>query len=133
MQRDEALALWLRYNAAAIAGTHDRRRIVVSYERWFQSWRTELERLARFLNVPNEARRKHVVETVEQEIDAGLWHHRAKPDSAESELPPDVRELYAALEQDAADRPGPLDEVAAEIHRRVGSADAAKASPAPTR
>jgi hypothetical protein len=113
MQRDEALALWLRYNAAAIAGTRGRPRIVVSYERWFRSWQTELERLARFLGVPDEARREHVLETVEREIDARLWHHRAKPDSAESELPPDVRELYAALEQEAADSAGPLDELAA--------------------
>ncbi len=133
MQRDEALALWLRYSAAAIAGTRGRPRIVVSYERWFSSWQTELERLARFLRLPDDARREHVVEKVEREIDGRLWHHRAKPESAESELPPDVRELYAALEQEAADRPGPLDEVAAEIHSRVGSAGAAKVSPATTR
>jgi len=104
MQRDEALALWLRYSAAAIEGTRGRPRIVVSYERWFRSWETELERLAQFLKVPDEARRPHVAEAVEREIDARLWHHRAERDAAAGEeLPPEVAELYAALEQEAAD------------------------------
>ena len=133
MQRDEALALWLRYNAAAVAGTRGRPRIVVSYEGWFRSWQTELERLARFLEVPAEAGGAQVLETVEREIDARLWHHRAERDSAEGELPDDVRELYAALEQEAADRAGPLDEIAADIHRRVGPAGGGRVSPAATR
>ena len=134
MQRDEALALWLRYSAAAVAGTRGRPRIVVSYEGWFRSWQTELERLARFLGVSHEARRADLLETVEREIDARLWHHRAERDSAESEqLPEDVRELYAALEREAADGAGPLDEIAADIHRRVASAGGGRVSPAATR
>jgi hypothetical protein len=106
MQRDEALALWLRYSAAAVEGTRGRARIVVSYERWFRSWQSELERLAEFLNVPEAARDPQVLETVEREIDSRLWHHRAEPDPATDELPAEVRELYAALEQEAAESAG---------------------------
>ena len=131
MQPPEALALWLRYSAAAVVHTRGRR-LVVSYERWFQSWRTELDRLARFLNVPEEARGEQLLATVEREIDGRLWHHRSERDTTADELPSDVRELYAALEQAAADAGGPLDDVAAEIHRRSAAARDGEATPAAT-
>jgi hypothetical protein len=130
MQPPEALSLWLRYSAAAVVNTRGRPRIVVSYERWFQSWRTELERLARFLNLPEEARPEQLLATVEREIDGRLWHHRSENDAAE--LPSDVRELYAALEQEAADGGGPLDDVAEAIQRRAAAARDGEASPAAT-
>ena len=130
MQPSEALSLWLRYSAAAVVNTRGRPRIVVSYERWFQSWRTELERLARFLSVPEKARGEQLLATVEREIDGRLWHHRSDHDAAE--LPSDVRELYAALEQEAADGGGPLDDVAEAIQRRAAAARDGEASPAAT-
>ena len=129
MQPPEALSLWLRYSAAAVVNSRGRPRIVVSYERWFQSWRTELERLARFVGVPEEARGEQLLATVEREIDGRLWHHRSEADAAE--LPSDVRELYAALEQEAADGGGRLDDVAEAIQNRSAAAPG-EPSPAAT-
>jgi Sulfotransferase family len=113
MLEQEALDLWLRYSAAAVVHTRDRPRIFVAYERWFDSWRTQLERLARFLGIEDAAEGRHVAAAVRVEVDAELWHHRSDVDA---ELPPDVRSLYSALEHSAADEvPASLDRIAEEI------------------
>ena len=131
MQPPEALALWLRYSAAAVVNTRGRPRIVVSYERWFRSGQAELERIARFLGVPDQAHEAHVREQAEREIDSRLWHHRSDRDGEEDgRLPNAVGALYRELERSAADgEAASLDAVALELQGAGGE----RAWPAPQR
>lgn len=97
---EESNSLWLAYTAAALLHTSGRRRIFVSYEKYFEDWRAVARRLVRFLGLPARAVESEVGWAIGEEIDDGLRHHRAGAAAgiAPGTLPDDVADLYLSID-----------------------------------
>lgn len=98
----EAFALWLAYFRAALANTEGDARIVVAYEAYFDDWRAQVDRLARFLGLDPSV---GGLPDVSSAINDGLRHHRTPPaETFESgRVPVEVASTYTELSRLAAD------------------------------
>jgi hypothetical protein len=96
---ERGLGLWARYLESAVANTEGKPRIFVSYEDWFRDCRSQVSRLARFLDAPASSADPAVHARVEEWIERDLWREQsATADATKSpDLPPEVRSLYGSL------------------------------------
>lgn len=100
---EESLALWLRYMRDALAHTAGEPRAFVSYDAYFADGRAQVARLAEFLGRPGPSLEEEAA--IAAHLDDGLRHHRADSQGIDSELPSEVRDLYARLAELAAQGP----------------------------
>lgn len=94
----KCMDLWLYYTAACMETTSGLPRLFISYEDLFQDWWREVQRLARFIDVPlagAPSLKKELRSVIEDE----LWHHRSTVidvlDTPELTMP--AKSLYFVL------------------------------------
>jgi Sulfotransferase family len=99
---EKGFHLWLLHTKAALRNTEHERRAFVFSERWIDGWQEQLQRLARFLDVP----RGQMVEdgAIEAVIDKNLWHYRSSLNSMTRSLQIYQEVLQESFSLDDLDR-----------------------------
>ena len=94
----KCMDLWLRYMVASLENTSGLPRLIVFYEDYFEDWRGEAQRLARFVGAPDD-RLSDLRTEMESAIEGELWHHRsAMIDALDTpELTVPAKALYFTL------------------------------------
>jgi hypothetical protein len=107
MDAEEAFSLWLIYVTAALANTEGRKRIVISYEDYFDDWRVPVGRLARFAGGQPPPEGSDASHRIESTIKDSLRHHRTPPEAAwePGRVPPEVASMYSRVSRLAAASP----------------------------
>lgn len=114
MEPEDVDELWLEANAAALSLSEGARRLVVSFDEWFERPEAVTARLAGFLGVDDDS----VAERMPQ-IGGAISHGLKRRRDDESRRPVEVRALDLLLRQlgaDAADGPDGAAAVAAGLH-----------------
>jgi hypothetical protein len=106
--REDTFATWLRYSGESLRNTAGERRILVSFEDWFDRPQQQLERLATFLSdgtatVPRDSRDEALAF-----LDRGARHHTSQMTQVEADetIPADVRLFQLSLRHLVAERSG---------------------------
>jgi hypothetical protein len=98
--RQDTMSLWLRYSGEALCNTAGERRLLVSFEDWFDRPEQQLERLAGFLsNGDRDDCPDGWMNQALAFLDEKARHHesRATKVVADNSVPADVRLFYIAL------------------------------------
>lgn len=107
IEPDDAFALWLTYVASALMATAGRRRLLVSYERYFDDGVGTAKRLAAFAGLDPPAAGGDAELAMRKAIDERLWRNRTPPAAvmADPGLPADVASLHLCTELLCASAP----------------------------
>jgi hypothetical protein len=97
---EKGFDIWLRYMASSIVNTAGKPRIFVSYEDYFRDRRSQVARLARFIDGSASNPKSHMDEQVEEWLERDLWRERsAIADAIENpDLPLEPKSLYLAVQ-----------------------------------
>ncbi len=100
-----AYELWLAYVDAALAGTAAGPRLVVAYEDYFEDWRAQAARLARFIDRSPPAPGSALDRSIEAAIEQGLRHHRTPAEAVldAERIPAAVASTYMQARRLAAE------------------------------
>ncbi len=93
---DRALGIWFNYNLAALEAIEGLPTAFLSYERFLESWESELRRCARPIGVPWPGDAGPLRQAMETFLRPGLRHSRSGPGSL-ANSPRPVQELYDLL------------------------------------
>jgi hypothetical protein len=107
MPVEKSMWLWLRYVSCSIAHTAGRRRMFVFFEDYFEDWRPQVDRLARFIDV-SSALDSQIRELSEESIEKDLRHHQTgvQATAESARVPPEVKSLYLLLHAVVHERGG---------------------------
>ena len=111
------LELWETYNRRIIEATAPEQRIVVDYEAWLSRPGPQIRRLLEFVGIPVD---KSVVEQARAATDGELRRNRfTSRDLLDSEVAPEIVELYAWLRREAGRAPSSRGRPAPKLPRRA--------------
>ncbi len=92
----KAFGIWFNYSVAALQGTAGAPLALVSYDRFLESWETELRKCAAVLGIQWPGDEQRLKETMQSFIRPNLRHSRSTPRELET-APSPVRELYGLM------------------------------------
>lgn len=97
---ERALQLWAVYLRGALANTRGCRRLLVSYDDYFEDRRNLVERLARFVSVSPPVPGGAAERAVDEFLDPGLRHHRTTLADVlrDERVPADIADLFREVE-----------------------------------
>lgn len=106
--REETMTLWLRYLGEALSNTAGERRMLISFEDWFDRPEWQLERLAGFVWGGDGPQRIDWEREALAFLDQKARHHGSPVTELEDDasVPADVRLFYLALRHLVSDRSG---------------------------
>lgn len=115
----EALYIWLLHVQSALLNTRGEQTMCAFYEDMVDNWDRELQRLARFVGMPERAHDADVRSAIADFVDSGMQHHRGAVCTSELDLPPAVlsgaERIYETLREDTQARSGEIELMLAEV------------------